>query len=152
MTTSQNIRICCACENIAYKWKIIDYLQNDARNKGCLRNANLTSFWHNLASILADDREIYVSFDENDEMVAYMVVRLLPYSRKDKIVELSFLEVLPNFQRKGIGTAMVNYVLDMARSKQQSGVTLVAANDSDPFWQKLYFQTTRIGGDYIYFF
>jgi GNAT superfamily N-acetyltransferase len=135
-----------AWDNIAHKWHVVDYLQKDAKRKGALRHGVsrtvFKSFWHNLESVISDERDLYVATNDSNKMVGFMVVRCLGNNRKGDKVNLSFMEILPAYRSKGAGRVMVQYVIDTARLEGQSSIELVAANGSDGFWDKMGFQVT----------
>ena len=126
------------------KWRVVDYLQKDAKRKNVLRSSTrFFSFWHNLGTVVDVPRDLYVALDTRNRLVGYMVVNRLTYNRKGDKVKLSILEVLPTYRRKGAGTAMVNFIVDTAREEEQSSVSLLAANNSNIFWEKMGFQVVK---------
>jgi len=84
------------------------------------------------ADHLASAAALYVAADEADEPVGYALVELV-----DGHVHLEQLSVVPELGGQGIGTALLEAVVDWARARGDAEVTLTTFRDV-PFNAPLY--------------
>ena len=84
------------------------------------------------ADHLASGAALYVATDDADEPVGYALVDLV-----DGQAHLEQISVVPEAGRQGIGTALIDAVVDWARARGDGAVTLVTFRDV-PFNAPLY--------------
>jgi ribosomal protein S18 acetylase RimI-like enzyme len=82
----------------------------------------LRSKWH--GGNLVDEGLVYV-FEEDDQVIAYVVIRV-----EADAVELDNIDVAGEHQRKGIGSAMVDFVENLARDLGKEYITLGTARNT----------------------
>jgi GNAT superfamily N-acetyltransferase len=84
------------------------------------------------ADHLASGAALYVATDDADEPVGYVLVDLV-----DGHAHLEQISVVPEAGRQGIGTALIDAVVDWARARGDAAVTLTTFRDV-PFNAPLY--------------
>jgi len=92
-------------------------------------------------------RRVLVAVEDMSEIIGH--AQLLPTDRGDTI-ELKSIAVVPDFQRRGIGRALVNRVLAICRSEGGRAVSVTTATadiDNIRFYQRCGFRATSIERD-----
>ncbi len=141
--------------NMRRLWRVIDYLQSDAEMKGILRNdsqqSTFGSFWNNMDEIIQAKRQnrLYVVTDTRQHLIAYFITRdTLEHGGHEGTLYLEIIEVLPRNRNRGVGTFVVEFLEEKAKSVGFHSIGVRPANGSEPFWNRLGF--TDFGDRYGY--
>lgn len=67
---------------------------------------------------------------------------------KNKDGEIGMIYVTPNFQRKGLGSAMIDYLQKLAKKKKKKLVYIKALHPAIRFYEKLGFKKIKNNKDY----
>ncbi|MBV5345661.1 MAG: hypothetical protein JZU63_09145, partial [Rhodoferax sp.] len=58
-------RVICAVDGRKYYWRVIDYLQRDAKRLGVLKgNLRFGSFWHHISSVTHNIMRLFIALDK----------------------------------------------------------------------------------------
>jgi GNAT superfamily N-acetyltransferase len=117
-------------------WRLIEYLQRDAKRKGIMHSGSVASFWNNLDVILEDREHIYIAKNSRGHMVGFFVVDR--HLDRTGTLGLDIFEVLPRHRGKGIGRQMVDWL--KREAKGFDFIRLKAANLSHGFWELMGFE------------
>jgi GNAT superfamily N-acetyltransferase len=141
-------------------WRIINYLQRDAYNKGILKGKNdpIGSFWNNMDEITqaTKTRKLYVVLNTRNHLLAYFVTR---WSLEDDNIEspsekgalsIDIFETLSTYRNKGVGSFTVSWLEDKARTAGYNSLRVLAVNNSKAFWEKKGFDTWGFSDGHLY--
>src|SRR6476659_4031191 len=84
-----------------------------------------------------DHEYVWVAVDENDDPIAFALVHLL-----DASVHLHELDVHPDYARQGLGRRLIETVVDWARARGATALTLTTFGDilwNGPYYERLGF-------------
>lgn len=137
-------------ERLLINYKTLDEFK---KFKGCGAQ-ELSMFEELQANIIENDSESpFYGIYYGGSLIARMSLYMRRHGEANleitgSYVELSKLEVLPNFQKQGFGQMLVNYVKQL-----QFPIKTTARIQSAAFWDKLNFQktTTTDGEFYIWY-
>ena len=136
-----DIRVECVYpNNLRYLWRIVDYLQRDAANKGARdHNKNeFGSFWNNLNQITEDNEKVWVALNTRNHLIGYMVLdkRLSnPDDKYNGTLNLGIFEVLPRYRGKRVGHQMIAWLTERAVARGFHSIRVLPANDSEGYWE-----------------
>lgn len=140
-------RVICAVDGRKYYWRVIDYLQRDAKRLGVLKgNLRFGSFWHNISSVTHNIMRLFIALDKRNRVLGYMVVENLDSSWKEDIPIVEIIEVLPQYRRRGIGTAMMQWAIERTRAKSSLTMRLNPLEGKEAFFTRLGFAKTERKG------
>jgi ribosomal protein S18 acetylase RimI-like enzyme len=139
-----------------YLWRIVDYLQRDAKKKGVLKGNEFGSFWNNMALVMENPHKVYVATNTRSNVIGYVVLseeigttyRISP-PRGDVYIEI--FEVLPRFRGKKNGTQMVKWLSETAKERGFVSMSLHVANNSEKFWKSHGFVDAEYGRLRLFF-
>lgn len=90
---------------------------------------------------------VLVAFDDTSKIIGH--AQLVPTDRDDTI-EIRSIAVVPDFQRRGIGRALVNRALEICRSEGARAVTVTTATadlGNIAFYQRCGFRAASVERD-----
>jgi ribosomal protein S18 acetylase RimI-like enzyme len=121
-----------------YQWRIVDYLQKDAKKKGVLKGNDFGSFWINMALVMENPHMVYVAKNTRNNVIGYFVLDEWigrTYGKFSGDVYIEIFEVLPRFRGKGNGKKMVKWLAETAKERGFVSMSLDVANNSEKFWK-----------------
>jgi GNAT superfamily N-acetyltransferase len=131
-----------------YQWRIVDYLQKDAKKKGVLKGSEFGSFWINMALVMENPHRVYVAKNTRNHVIGYFVLDEwigYSYQKHSGDLYIEIFEVLPRFRGKGNGTKMVKWLVETAKERGFGSISLHVANESGTFWKSLGFVEVENG-------
>ena len=133
-----------AVGNWKYYWRVIDYLQKDAKKHGVLKgNSNFGSFWHNIGAVTHNPTRVYIAIGKQNRVMGYMIVDNLRAQCDFDEPEVQIIEVLPQFRRRGVGTAMMRWAMDLSSARKTKKMSLDLLKGNEAFFEKLGFVKTE---------
>ena len=141
------IRMICAKDGYKYYWRVIDYLQRDAKKQGILRGVdNFSGFWHNIGAITDNINRVYIALDTRNRVAGYMVAVHLGHICTYDEPHIDIIEVLPQFRFRGVGTAMMRWAFEQVMEQDGNKLSLDPLRGKEGFFTKLGFVKTERNG------
>lgn len=129
-----------ALDSLKHYWRVIDHLQKDAKRHGILRGfSHFGSFWHNMGAITDNPARVYIAISKQSRVMGYMVAQYLDSELTEDEPEVVIIEVLPAFRRRGVGTAMMRWAMDLSRERKTANMSLDPLPGNEAFFEKLGF-------------
>ena len=129
-----------ALDSLKHYWRVIDHLQKDAKRHGILRGfSHFGSFWHNMGAITNNPAQVYIAISKQSRVMGYMVAQYLESELTEDEPEVVIIEVLPAFRRRGVGTAMMRWAMDLSSARKTGNMSLDPLKGKEAFFEKLGF-------------
>ena len=129
-----------ALDSLKHYWRVIDHLQKDAKRHGILRGfSHFGSFWHNMGAITNNPAQVYIAISKQSRVMGYMVAQYLESELTEDEPEVVIIEVLPAFRRRGVGTAMMRWAMDLSSARKTANMSLDPLPGNEVFFEKLGF-------------
>jgi ribosomal protein S18 acetylase RimI-like enzyme len=129
-----------ALDDRRHFWRVIDYLQKDAKKHGILKGkSNFGSFWHNISVVTHNPCRVYIALSKQNRVMGYMVADNLQSGWKEDEPEIHIIEVLPQFRRRGVGTAMMRWAMELSSARKTEKMSLEPLSGNEAFFEKLGF-------------
>ena len=134
----------CAAEGRKYYWRVIDYLQRDAKRKGILRgNEDFGSFWHNIGAVTDKITNVFIAVGKQNRVMGYMVAKYIKNGNQEyDEPHVEIIEVFPQFRRRGVGTAMMRWAIEQTRAWGAKKMSLDPLYGKEKFFTLLGFKKT----------
>ena len=140
MPATPEVRMVPALDDRKYYWRVIDYLQKDAKKNAILKGkTHFGSFWHNMGAITNNAAQVYIAINKQSRVMGYMVAQYLESELKEDEPEIVIIEVLPAFRRRGVGTAMMRWAMDLSSARKTGNMSLDPLKGKEAFFEKLGF-------------
>ena len=140
MPATPEVRMVPALDSLKHYWRVIDYLQKDAKKHGVLKGkSHFGSFWHNIGVITHNPTRVYIAIGKQNRVMGYMVAEYLRATWKEDEPEVEIIEVFPQVRRRGVGTAMMRWAMDLSSARKTGNMSLDPLKGKEAFFEKLGF-------------
>ncbi len=112
-----------------------------------IANEENRKYWLEVVyKLLAENRDALIIAEENSKIIGYLLYKLdasYPFKVKEKWSYISDIYILPEYRRKGIGKALINYLEEILRKNGINKIRLLVWGENIPaleFYKKLDFK------------